>query len=73
MAVIFGAYAATMTTHIAIAKNVPDDTVVLLTSTYTSFLCWVGLMIMIYLIRRAWVSWAILISITGVCSLLIFL
>ncbi|MEM9834676.1 MAG: hypothetical protein AAF944_28900 [Bacteroidota bacterium] len=73
MAVIFGAYLATMTMHIAIAKNVPSDTTVLLTSTYSSFLCWVGLMVMIYLIRKAWVSWAILIALIGVSSLLIFL
>lgn len=73
MAVIFGAYLATMTLHLAIAKNVANDTAVLLTSTYTAFLGWVGLMMMIYLIRKAWVSWVILISITGVSSLLIFL
>lgn len=73
MAVIFGSYAATMSLHIAIAKNVPNDTPVLLTSTYTAFLGWVGLMIMIYLIRKAWISWAILLALTTISSLLILL
>jgi len=73
LAVIFGAYAATATLHIAIAKSVPDDTPVLLTSTYTSFLVWIGFMVMIYMIRRAWVSWGILFGVISICSLLIFM
>lgn len=72
-AIIFGAYAATATFHIALAKNVPDDTPVLLTSTYTSFLVWIGLMVMVYLVRRAWVAWSILFGIITISSLLIFL
>ncbi|MEM0941109.1 MAG: hypothetical protein AAF600_12750 [Bacteroidota bacterium] len=73
LAIIFGAYAATATLHIALAKNVPNDTPVLLTSTYSSFLCWVGLMIMVFMIKRAWVGWSILIAIAGISSLLIFI
>lgn len=72
MAILFGAYAATATFHIAIAKNVNDDVPVLLTSTYSSFLLWVGLMVMIYMIRKAWISWGILCLIIGICSALIF-
>lgn len=73
MAIIFGAYAATATLHIAIAKNVANDTPVLLTSTFTSFFVWVGLMIMVYMIRRAWVSWGILFLIVGISSTFIYL
>ena len=73
MAVIFGAYAATMSIHLALASLVKDDTPVLLTSTYSGFLMWVGFMIMVYLIKRAWVSWAILLSITLVGCLIILL
>ncbi|MEM8900071.1 MAG: hypothetical protein AAGC85_18295 [Bacteroidota bacterium] len=73
MAVIFGAYAATMSIHLALASLVKDDTPVLLTSTYTGFLMWVGFMIMVYLIRRAWISWAILLSITLIGCLIILL
>ena len=73
MAAIFGAYFATMTFHIAIAKNVPNDTPVLLTSVYSTFLIWCGLMIMIFLVKKAWVSWVILVSIILSGGLLIFI
>lgn len=72
MAIIFGAYAATFTLHIALAKIVPDDTPVLLTSVFTSFFCWVGLMVMVYMIRRAWVGWSVLLMIISVSSLIIY-
>jgi hypothetical protein len=73
MAAIFGAYIATMFIHIAIGKSVPHDTPVLLTSTYSVFLCWVGLMVLIYFIQRAWVSWLILVAISLFSSALIFI
>ncbi|MEL6562263.1 MAG: hypothetical protein AAFQ94_29090 [Bacteroidota bacterium] len=73
LAVIFGAYAATALLHIAIAKSVIDDTPVLLTSTFTSFICWVGLMVMIYLIKKAWVSWSILLVIISISSVIIYM
>ena len=73
IAILFGAYAATATLHIAIAKSVPNDTPVLLTSTYSSFLVWVGFMVMIYMIKKAWISWSILFSVITICSLLIFM
>lgn len=73
VAIILGAYAATATLHIAIAKNVANDVPVLLTSTYSSFLCWVGLMVMVYMLKRAWVAWSILLIIITVSSILIYL
>lgn len=73
MAAIFGAYAATMTAHLAASMMLEDDTPILLTSTFSGFLMWVGLMVMVFFIRRAWISWAILLSITLVSSLIIFL
>ena len=73
LAAILGAYVATMFLHIAIAKNVANDAPIILTSTYTTFLVWCGLMIMVYMIRKAWVSWAILFSIILISGLLIFM
>lgn len=73
MAAIFGAYFATMFIHMAIAKNAPNDTPVLLTSTYSTFLVWCGFMVMVFLIKRAWVSWALLLLIILLSSLLIFI
>jgi len=72
MAAIFGAYAASILFHMAIAKNVADDTPVLLTATFTSFILWVGLMVMIYFIKRAWVSWIGLLIIILISCLFIF-
>ncbi|MEM6346185.1 MAG: hypothetical protein AAF927_20010 [Bacteroidota bacterium] len=72
-AAIFGAYAASMSFHTALAKVATNDATVLLTATYTGFSLWVGLMIMVYMIEKAWISWAILLSICGFSALLIFL
>lgn len=73
MAAIFGAYVASMFIHIALAKSVPDDTPVLLTSTYTAFLGWVGFMIMIYLVKKVWISWLVLVLVSGLCFVVILL
>ncbi|NRB46094.1 MAG: hypothetical protein HRU41_00360 [Saprospiraceae bacterium] len=73
MAALFGAYLATIFLHLSIAKMLVDDTPVIITSTYSTFLVWCGFMIMIYLIKKAWISWAILLSIISVGSLLIFM
>ncbi|MEM9858420.1 MAG: hypothetical protein AAF843_13740 [Bacteroidota bacterium] len=72
LAMLFGAYAATAALHIALAKNVTNDVPVLLTSTYSSFLCWVGLMVLVFIIKKAWVSWAVLLGLIGFSSLFIF-
>lgn len=72
LAIIFGAYAATSTMHIALAKNVVYDTPVLLTSTFTSFLVWIGLMVMVFLIKKAWVAWLMLLGLIGVSCIFIF-
>ncbi|MEM9299370.1 MAG: hypothetical protein AAGA64_13395 [Bacteroidota bacterium] len=73
LAIIFGAYAATAFLHIALAKNVTDDTPVLLTSTYSSFLTWVGFMVMVFLVKKAWKAWCILLGVIALSSLLIFM
>ncbi|MEL6591339.1 MAG: hypothetical protein AAFQ87_18880 [Bacteroidota bacterium] len=72
-AAIFGAYAASMFIHSAIAKLAPNDTPILLTAAYTGFALWIGFMIMVYMIEKAWISWAILLSICALSTLLIFL
>ncbi len=73
MAAIFGAYFATILAHLAIASKVPNDTPVLLTSTYSAFLVWCGLMVMIYMIEKAWISWAILLTVILLSLVLIFI
>ncbi|MEN0004513.1 MAG: hypothetical protein AAF798_10225 [Bacteroidota bacterium] len=72
-AAIIGTYFATMVLHVAVAKNVANDAPVVLTSTYSSFMMWVGLMIMVFLIRKAWAAWTILLSVIIIGGLLIYL
>lgn len=72
MAAVFGAYLASMFIHLGFAASVADDTPVLLTSAYSYFLVWVGLMIMVYMIKKAWISWAILASLCTIGATLIF-
>ena len=72
LAIIFGAYLATATMHIALAKNVTDDTPVQLTSTFTSFLVWIGLMVTVFLIKKAWKAWLVLLGIIGISCLFIY-
>jgi len=72
-AAIFGGYAATILLHLAIANFFEDDTPMLLTSTFTTYLMWCGLMVMVFFIEKAWVSWALLLSVILLSSLLIFM
>ncbi len=72
MAAIFGGYIATMALHLGIAKVVVDDTVVLFTSTFTTFMFWVFLMIMTFFIHQAWKVWLLFAGITGIGLLIIF-
>ncbi|MEM0939211.1 MAG: hypothetical protein AAF600_04730 [Bacteroidota bacterium] len=51
-AIIFGAYAAISVLHLALWKIVSDNTIVLLISVCISFLVWIGLTIIAYIIRR---------------------
>lgn len=72
VAAILGGYTAAVLMHLAVAGNVSNETPVLLTSTYSVFLVWCGFMIMIYLVKKAWVAWVILLSVILLSGLLIF-
>ncbi len=73
IAALLGGYVATALFHIAIATNVADDTPVLLTATFTVFLMWAGLMILVFFMKKAWMAWAMIFSISIVSSLFIYL
>ncbi|MEM6804661.1 MAG: hypothetical protein AAF696_24895 [Bacteroidota bacterium] len=72
-AAILGTYAATVFLHMAIADAVVDDTPVLLTSTFSTFMVWCGLMVMVFMIKKTWLSWAILLGIVLISSLILFM
>jgi hypothetical protein len=58
-AAILGGYVATMLSHIACIKLAANDTPVLMTSAYTTFFVWVGLMVLAFFIHKAWHVWGL--------------
>lgn len=73
IATIFGAYAASVLLHIVFIKNMENDAVALLTSAFSIYFFWVGFMVMVYLVKRVWISWAILLSVILISSSLIYI
>lgn len=72
IAAIPGAYIATMLLHVAVAKNMANDTPIVLTTAYSAFLMWVGFMVLVFFIKKAWHAWALLLGISSVSSFFIF-
>lgn len=72
IASILGALFCTLAVHFLLAMIWGIDGV-MITSLYTIFILWVTLMLMVYWIKKAWVSWLILLAITLICSVLIYL
>ncbi len=73
MAAIFGAYIAAMSLHVALAKvAMPNETPIVLSGSYTGFVVWVGLMVMVYFIKKAWHAWLLLLAISFFSGLIIF-
>ena len=71
-AAILGGYVLTMMIHVVTAKVVVDDTPVIMTTAYSSFLMWAGFMVLAFFIRKAWHVWGIYMLLSGIC-LVIFL
>lgn len=71
-AAIVGSYILTMLIHVVTAKVVTDETPVIMTTAYSSFLMWVGFMVLAFFIRKAWHVWGIYALLSGIC-LVIFL
>lgn len=73
MAALFGAYVAAMSLHVALAKvAMPDETPIVLSASYTGFVVWVGLMTLVYLFKKAWHAWLLLLAISLFSGLIIF-
>lgn len=66
LAVIFGAYLASILPFFAYSLNVKNYFPSLMTASYMVFIIWPALMIMIYLIRKVWISWMILLIVITV-------
>ena len=65
-AAILGGYVVTMFLHITLAKVVPNDTPVIMSAAYTSFLVWTGFMTLAFYIRKAWHVWGLYTLLSGV-------
>lgn len=73
MASIPGAFISSILLHLAIAQLFKEPSIIIFTATYTVFLLWCGLMILVYMVRKAWISWMVLLSIVSLSSLLLFI
>ena len=73
LAAILGGYAAAMLLHVALAKMAIDDTPVVMTTSYSAFILWVGFMILAFFIKKAWQTWGLYATIIIVCAAIIFL
>ncbi|WP_438712045.1 hypothetical protein ACSTS3_06155 [Aquimarina muelleri] len=74
MAALIGAYITTMLFHVALAKvSMPNETPVVLSGSYTGFVVWVGLMVMVYFIKKAWHAWLLFFMISFFSGLIIFI
>jgi len=72
-AAILGGYIATMLLHIAIAKNLINDTPLLMTTAYSGFLIWIVFMLFAFLIDKAWHVWLLYTSLSCISLALIFI
>ncbi|MEM8901704.1 MAG: hypothetical protein AAGC85_26585 [Bacteroidota bacterium] len=73
VAAVLGGYLATMLFHYGIVLNLEDLFTGAITIVYSSFIMWVALMTAIFWIKKPWVGWVIILSISLFGGLLIFL
>jgi len=72
-AAIIGGYLVTMLFHNAIGVHLESKGTLALTTAFTAFLMWVGLMITAFLSKNGWRIWGIYLSIIVICSVIIYL
>ncbi|QMW03297.1 hypothetical protein [Spirosoma foliorum] len=56
---VLGGYILSACLHLLLAVVTPFREQILLSSTFTFFLCWAGLMILAFLARNGWKIWGI--------------
>ncbi len=67
-----GGYLVTISFHAALTRLFPKEYVVV-TSFITGYLLWATLLLVAFLIPKAWQTWAVYVVITGICSGIFFL
>ncbi|MEM6725423.1 MAG: hypothetical protein AAF598_15385 [Bacteroidota bacterium] len=72
IAAILGGFLATISLHGALAILIGFD-YVLPTSLFSTFIVWSIFMLVVYWVDKPWKSWSVLLSVTLVCSVVIFI
>jgi len=72
-AAIIGGYLVTMLFHNAIGVHLENKGPLALTTAFTAFIMWVGLMIAAFLSKNGWKIWGIYLSIITICGIIIYL
>lgn len=67
LAGIIGGYVVTIAFHAALTRVFPKENVIV-TSFITGYLLWATLLLTAFLIPQPWKTWAIYLTIAGVCS-----
>ncbi len=70
---IIGGYLVTMLLHNAIGIHLTNKGGIALTSAFSAFFMWVGLMVWAFMSKSGWKIWGIYLLIISVCSLIIYL
>ncbi|MGB5818432.1 MAG: hypothetical protein WBG90_03030 [Saonia sp.] len=70
-AAIIGGYLVTMLLHNAIGIHLTHKGGIALTSAYSAFFIWIGLMVWAFMSKNGWKIWGIFLSIIAICSIII--
>ncbi|MBP2834227.1 hypothetical protein J8281_18670 [Aquimarina sp. U1-2] len=70
---VIGGYLVTMLIHNAIGIHLANKGAIALTSAFSAFFTWVGLMVWAFMSKNGWKIWGIYLLIIGVCFVIIYL
>lgn len=71
-AAILGGFLVTMAVHVVIGIFLVDKSPMVLTTIWSAWLMWVGLMIYAFTFEKAWKVWALYLGITTVLGIVIY-
>lgn len=72
-AALIGGYLASGSFHLMLSSVKPAREVIILTSSFTFFMVWGGLMVLTFLARNGWKIWGFYLALTLIFSLVIYL
>ena len=72
-AAIIGGYLVTMLFHNAIGILLTNKGALALTSAFSAFFMWAGLMVLAFLSKNGWKVWGLFLLIIAICAIIIYL